>query len=78
MIIRRPDLLGRLLLCLWPFNGSTSWWSWEAATFTQYLNLEGGEGWELVTGAELGVDDVGPSLQHLVFRRELAAPTWDR
>ena len=48
----------------------------EAGTFAQFLNDEGGEGWELVTVAELGVDDASRS--HLVFRRELANPTWDQ
>jgi Domain of unknown function (DUF4177) len=48
----------------------------EANTLSQFLNDEGGEGWELVTVAELGADDVSRS--HLVFRRELANPTWDQ
>ena len=48
----------------------------EACTFAQYRNVEGGEGWELVTVVELGIDDVGRS--HAVFRRELANPTWER
>jgi hypothetical protein len=47
----------------------------EARTFAQELNDESGEGWELVTVVELGVDDVGRS--HAVFRRELANPTWE-
>jgi hypothetical protein len=48
----------------------------ETGAFAQYLNDEGGGGWELVTVVELGVDDVG--LPHAVFRRELANPTWER
>ncbi len=46
----------------------------EASTFAQSLNDEGGQGWELVTVVGLSADDV----QHLVFRRELANPTWER
>lgn len=47
----------------------------DAGTFAQHLNDEGGEGWELVTVVDV---DAGRSMQHLVFRRELAVPTWDR
>ena len=48
----------------------------ETGAFAQLLNDEGQEGWELVTTVELGVDDVGRSMRNLVFRRELANPTW--
>ena len=48
----------------------------ERGAFAQLLSHESQEGWELVTAVELGVDDAGRSLQNLVFRRELANPTW--
>ena len=50
----------------------------EAGAFAQLLNDEGQEGWELVTAVDLGVDEVGRSMQNLVFRRDLANPTWGR
>lgn len=50
----------------------------ETATFAQYLNEESAEGWELVTVVEVDGDVVGQSRQRLVFRRELANPTWEQ
>ncbi len=48
----------------------------EPDTFAQHLNDEGGEGWELVTVVELGAN--GSVRSHLVFRRQLANPTWEQ
>jgi hypothetical protein len=50
----------------------------DSATLAQYLNDESAEGWELVSVVEVDGDDVGRSLQHLVFRREQTNPTWEQ
>jgi hypothetical protein len=50
----------------------------DSGTFAQYLNHESVEGWELVTVVEVDGDDIGHSVQRLVFRRELTNPTWEQ
>lgn len=50
----------------------------EMDAFAQHLNDQGAEGWELVTEVELVSRRLDRSVQHLVFRRELANPTWER
>jgi hypothetical protein len=47
-------------------------------TFAQYLSDESVEGWELVTVMQAEGGDGGRPLQRLVFRRELANPTWEQ
>jgi hypothetical protein len=52
--------------------------SLDSSALAQYLNHESAQGWELVTVVEVDGADIGQSLQHLVFRRERANPTWEQ
>ncbi len=49
----------------------------DSGTLAKYLNEESAEGWDLVTVMEVD-GDVGHSLHKLIFRRELANPTWEQ
>ena len=50
----------------------------DPGTLAKYLNEESAEGWDLVTVMEADGDNVGRSFHKLIFRRELANPTWEQ
>jgi len=45
---------------------------------SEYLNEQSSDGWELVTVLDGAGEDGHRSVYRLVFRRDLANPTWDQ